>query len=354
MARKSRTQSQKQAENSDINISEYLTEEKTSTPSFSGNHHSCTLENGELDLLGHRDKTAIYTRLSAQSDNSETMNNQISYCQAFVKERADLNLLKVYSDEGFSGTNFNRPKFTELMNDIKQDKINCIVVRDLSRFGRDYIETGIYLERIFPSLGTRFISINENYDSLNLANDNMIIPLHNMINSLYAKDISKKICSSNKIRILTGDFKRNTVAYGYILSEDRSKIIVDEETADYIKMIFKWKIEAVPIAKMIENLQRMKAPNPKTRKSETAVSLYKNSDSNWHYSTIQNILKNHAYLGQTVIGKKTQAFYKSQARRENKNPDDWIVIKNTHQAIISQEDFDKVQAIFSSRKGESR
>ncbi len=298
--------------------------------------------------------TAIYARLSAEnshkSDETDVIANQIAGCEHYIAEHADLTLVETYVDNGESGTKFDRPAFNRLMQDIRTGKIKCIVVRDLSRFGRDYIETGTYLERVFPSLNVRFIAINEQYDSFGVQGqgESLMIPLQNMINNLYAKDISRKVFTAHRTRMTAGSFKRSTLPYGYMLDETRCQVLVDEVAAPYVRLLFQWKLEGVSIRQMIEQLEQLGAPNARQRKAETGVQggdVSKNSG--WHFSTIQNMLHNHTYIGHTVIGKKVRSYYKGVRCKTYKDPEDWIVIENTHPAIVSVEDFEAVQALFA-------
>ncbi len=296
--------------------------------------------------------TGIYARLSAENshknDDGNAIENQVEACRNFINENPQLILADTYIDNGKTGTNFDRPEFNRLINDIEKGKIKCLVVRDLSRFGRDYIETGTYLERVFPDLGLRFISVNEKYDSslMDSSNESLMIPLQNMINGIYAKDISRKVSTAHQTRFLSGEFKRNTLPYGYMLDETRRKVIVDEATAEFVRLIFTLRANGKSIKEIISTLNELNAPNPKVRKAEINVQKGNVSNSNgFHYSTIQNILKNHTYLGHTVIGKKVRAFYRGIICEDVKDESKWIFLENTHQPIISEELFYTVQEI---------
>ena len=166
--------------------------------------------------------------------------------EKYIEEHPDLRLAGTYSDNGFSGTNFDRPGFIKLMEDVKTGKIQCIVVKDLSRFGRDYLETGYYLETILPRLNVRFIAITDDYDSSRKEDqENISVPLKNMVNAMYAKDMSKKILAAKDAQRRNGNVTLSKVAFGYIRSEDRHRQIVDEETAPFVRMIFQWYMMGV-------------------------------------------------------------------------------------------------------------
>lgn len=307
--------------------------------------------------------TAIYARLSAEnsrkSNDKEVIKSQLTSCKQFINNEKNLKLVKEYVDNGFSGTKFDRPKFNELIDDIKSGKIKCVVVRDLSRFGRDYIETGTYLERIFPSLNVRFISVNEMYDSEcdDKSNEALMIPLQNMINSLYAKDISRKVSTSHKTRILSGDFKKNMIPYGYKLDETRYKILIDNDTSQFVKLIYDMKVKGNTIKEIINELEKLNAPNPHIQKASTGV---RKGDiekyGGWHYSTIQNILSNHSYLGHTIYGRTEIALYRGLTKKTYTDKSKWITLENTHEPIIDVETFNKVKELktITSKKRKER
>ncbi len=280
--------------------------------------------------------TAIYARLSVDKNDRDTIENQIAYCKDFVDNHLELSLVDVYADHGVTGTTFNRAEMNRLLADIKNQKINCLVVKDLSRFGRDYIETGIYLERIFPKLGVRFIAINENFDnySENTSNEALMIPLQNMINALYAKDISRKICSTLQTNMRTGTFRRSSVPYGYQFDGDRA-MVIDETVAPCIRLMFQLKAEGNSSTDIVHRLNEMNVPTPMGQKT--------GSSSTWARGSLEKILTNTCYVGDTILGKHRTAFYRGEARHKIENEDEWFVFSDTHEPIVSREDFAKVQ-----------
>ena len=187
--------------------------------------------------------------------------------------RRYLNLIDTYVDNGRTGTVFDRPEFNRLMNDIRTGRIKCLVVRDLSRFGRDYIEAGTYLERVFPQIGLRFIAIKENYDNFDTdgSGESLIIPLQNMINTLYSKDISRKVSTALKAQMESGEFKKRNLPYGYRWDEEHSNMVFDEETAPIVRKIFQWKIEGLSLPAIADRLDAMNAPNPEFQKYQVGV-----------------------------------------------------------------------------------
>ena len=299
--------------------------------------------------------TAIYARLSVEnsgkSENVDVIANQIEICKSYIADRPYLSLVDTYIDNGHTGTVFDRPEFNRLMNDIKSGRIKCLVVRDLSRFGRDYIETGTYLERIFPQIGLRFIAIKENYDNFDTdgSNESLMIPLQNMINALYSKDISRKVSTALKAQMEQGTFQKRNLPYGYRWNEEHTNMVIDEETASYVRLIFQRKIEGCSMPMILDELDRLGAPNTELRKRQNGTRTGDGcSCKGWHKSTVYGILTNPHYVGDTVLGRSMVAIYKGIKSHNVKNKDEWIVFPNTHQAIISREDFQKVQDIMNA------
>lgn len=299
--------------------------------------------------------TAIYARLSVEnsgkSENVDVIANQIEICKSYIADRPYLSLVDTYIDNGHTGTVFDRPEFNRLMTDIKSGRIKCLVVRDLSRFGRDYIETGTYLERIFPQIGLRFIAIKENYDNFDTdgSNESLMIPLQNMINALYSKDISRKVSTALKAQMEQGTFQKRNLPYGYRWNEEHTNMVIDEETASYVRLIFQRKIEGWSMPMILDELDRLGAPNTELRKRQNDTRTGDGcSCKGWHKSTVYGILTNPHYVGDTVLGRSMVAIYKGIKSHNVKDKDEWIVFPNTHEAIISREDFQKVQDIMNA------
>lgn len=299
--------------------------------------------------------TAIYARLSVEnsgkSENVDVIANQIEICKSYIADRPYLSLVDTYIDNGHTGTVFDRPEFNRLMNDIKSGRIKCLVVRDLSRFGRDYIETGTYLERIFPQIGLRFIAIKENYDNFDTdgSNESLMIPLQNMINALYSKDISRKVSTALKAQMEQGTFQKRNLPYGYRWNEEHTNMVIDEETASYVRLIFQRKIEGCSMPMILDELDRLGAPNTELRKRQNGTRTGDGcSCKGWHKSTVYGILTNPHYVGDTVLGRSMVAIYKGIKSHNVKDKDEWTVFPNTHEAIISREDFQKVQDIMNA------
>ena len=301
--------------------------------------------------------TAIYTRLSIENGgkkDSDSIENQRYMLEKFVEEQEDLKLIKVYCDNGYTGTNFERPEWNRLMNDIKQGEINCIVVKDLSRFGRDYIETGNYLEKIFPFLGTRFIAVNDHYDSHNSNNSNEILmsSLKNLVNDMYAKDISKKVSGSFRMKQKKGEYLGGNPPYGYLYSEEGThKLVIDRNVMDIVKQIYTWVIEGMSDRKIAMKLNKMEILPPARYLYE--IGFLKNKKfadkKYWHDSAIAKITSNPVYAGHMAQGRKKVSLY-DNVPQHRVSREEWIIVPNTHEAIIDKEIFEKVQEIRDNRK----
>ena len=300
--------------------------------------------------------TAIYVRLSIENsgkdDDGDSIANQISFCKAYLAEHTDLKLYDIYEDNGEKGTNFDRPEFKRMMDDIRGGKVKCVLVKDLSRFGRDYIEAGEYLEKIFPFMGIRFISISDGYDSLNCddAESALMIPLKNMINDVYAKDISRKIITSFRARQEKGEFLPAFAPYGYVKSKEVAyRYEIDQETAPYVRMIFEWKAEGVSHNEICKRLNDMGAVTPARRKVDLGIwRAEKYKHTVWHGRTIIDIMKNPTYTGCIVYGRIPKSLYEG-IKMHRAPEEEWRYVPDAHEPIISQELFDKVQKMFADR-----
>ena len=300
--------------------------------------------------------TAIYIRLSIENsgkdDDGDSITNQISFCKAYLAEHTDLKLYDIYEDNGKKGTNFDRPEFKRMMDDIRGGKVKCVLVKDLSRFGRDYIEAGEYLEKIFPFMGVRFISITDGYDSLTCddAEGALMIPLKNMINDVYAKDISRKIITSFRARQEKGEFLPAFAPYGYVKSKEVAyRYESDQETAPYVRMIFEWKAEGVSHNEICKRLNDMGAVTPARRKVDIGIwRAEKYKHTVWHGRTIIDIMKNPTYTGCIVYGRIPKSLYEG-IKMHRAPEEEWRYVPDAHEPIVSQELFDKVQKMFADR-----
>lgn len=284
--------------------------------------------------------TAIYARLSVENsgkdDGGAAIANQIEICKEYIKECTELQLVKVYEDNGWTGTVMRRPAFDELMEDVRKGTIRAIVVRDLSRFGRNYIETGTYLEKIFPKLDVRFISVKERFDTFNVdkSNESLMVPLQNLINDLYSKDISRKIKAAFHVQMEEGAFKWRTLPYGYKWDKEHKNIVPDDVTAPVVRDIFQWSAGGMSYSKIAKKLDGL------------GISTYHSKNENerkpWRTSTIHDILSNPAYIGKHVYGCTSTAIHKGTGR-ENIPEENWYVIENAHEPLISLEIYNRVK-----------
>lgn len=299
-------------------------------------------------LIGNVYNVAVYVRLSIEDkyykNGTDSLSNQEEMILEYLKDKTNMKLYKVYSDNGETGSNFERQGFQDMMYDVYNGKVNCIIVKDLSRFGREYIEMGDYLEKIFPLIGVRFIAINDNYDN-NVTSFDISVPIKNIINTLYARDLSKKSAAALRIKQQNGEFIGSYAAYGYLKSkEDKHKIVVDEETAPVVKMIFEWKAQGLGYAAIGRKLYDMDIMPPCRYRYDKGILTDKRySDAVfWSYRTLKTILENEVYIGNMVQGRTKSQFFdgKNQIKVNKRN---WVVVKDTHEPIISKELFDKVQ-----------
>ena len=293
--------------------------------------------------------TAIYARLSVENsgkdDDGNSLQNQIDVCRDYLDGCPWLRLTEVYSDNGRTGTVFDRPAWNRLMDDVRSGKIQCIVVRDLSRFGRDYVETGNYLEKIFPALGTRFISVKENFDNFTASGstETLSVSLQNLVNAIYSRDISKKVSTALRAQMETGTFRNRNLPYGYLWNEDKTAYVVDEEAAAVVRQIFEWKLREVSVYTIVERLKTGGIESPERHKRRAGA---RNGDNiqgeGWCPSTIRGILQNRAYIGEMICGKSETALYKGLKKRLTEK-DNWIVVSDAHPPIVSVSDFEAVE-----------
>lgn len=293
--------------------------------------------------------TAIYARLSVENsgkdDDGNSLQNQIAVCEDYLDGCPHLRLTEVYSDNGRTGTVFDRPAWNRLMDDVRTGKIQCIVVRDLSRFGRDYVETGSYLEKIFPALGTRFISVKENFDNFTCGNamESLSVSLQNLVNAMYSRDISKKVSTALRAQMETGRFRNRNLPYGYLWNGDKTAYVVDEDAAAVVRQIFEWKLREVSVYTIVERLKAEGIESPERHKRRAGT---RNGDNiqgeGWCPSTIRGILQNRAYIGEMVCGKSKTALYKGLKKHVTET-DKWIVVPDAHPPIVSASDFEAVE-----------
>ena len=293
--------------------------------------------------------TAGYIRLSVE-DSGKTegysLANQEKLVKDFIAEQQDMRLYRLYIDNGATGTVFERPAFDEMLQDMKDEKINCIVVKDLSRLGRNYLEAGNYLEQIFPFFRVRFISITDGYDSNSpdVTDESLIIPLKNIINEGYAKDISQKITTSFEARKKQGQFMGKYPVYGYLKDpENKNHLIVNPETSGIVKRIFQMRDSGMALGAIASQLNEEGIPSPARYLWLKGLSKEeRHKDSYWDRTNVKRLLTNKMYLGMLVYGKERTSFAKG-IKRQRVPESEWKYVPNAHEAIIDQELFDSVQ-----------
>ncbi len=296
----------------------------------------------------------LYLRLSREDGDKEESNSitgQRELLRDYIAQRPEFREYAVRIDDGFSGSTFERPSFQKMIEDVKAGRTDCIIVKDLSRFGRNYLDAGEYIEKIFPFLGVRFIAVNDNYDSLGnkKSSDDLIIPFKNLINEAYCRDISVKIRSQLEIKRKNGQFIGSFAAYGYLKDEqNKNKLVVDEYAADIVRDIFKWKLAGVSPQDIADALNRLGILSPAEYKRSLGMKyttpFKTGAKAAWSVGAVLRILKNPIYIGVLVQGKRTTPSYKVH-KRVTKAESEWSVIPDNHEAIISQMDFDSVQRV---------
>ena len=298
-------------------------------------------------------KAALYCRLSVDDGNfggSVSIETQKILLEQYCKDHK-ITDYKFYCDDGCSGTNFDRPSFKKMLSDIDEGKINLVIVKDLSRFGRNYVEAGMYVQR-FTDSNIRFIAADDNYDSL-VNSDDLLFPIKNVVNEMYASDVSKKTKAAKKAKARDGQFIGSKAPFGYKIDpNDRHHLIVDEPAAQVVKRIFRLASEGVGYNKMAKIFREEKVLTPiayfNLNNPDYFKSDYWRKEFDWHVTSIRAILNNEVYLGKLVYGKQRNKSMKSKEKVRNPK-DDWIVVENCHEPIITQELWDTVHKILNAK-----
>lgn len=297
--------------------------------------------------------TAIYCRLSREDGDrpeSDSIGNQKKMLEAYIESHADLEAYHVYTDDGYTGTNFNRPAFSQMIKDIEAGYITCVLVKDLSRFGRDYIETGRYLERWLPEHNTRFIAINDGIDSTQGTYD-MMMPIKNIFNAQYAKDISTKVKSAFKAKQTRGEFVGAFASYGYLKDPNqRNHLIIDPVAAPTVQRIFTLFEQGYGKIRIAKTLNEEGIPCPSQYKRLMGEKYHNahrlEQTTYWTYATINRILHCEMYIGNMEQGRNERTTLHGAAKQKDKS--EWIVVEGTHDPIIPKEQWDRVQALVRS------
>ena len=304
-------------------------------------------------------QAAIYCRLS-QDDGSLGESGSIQTQKAILTQYCQehhMEIVDCYCDDGWSGTNFDRPAFQRMIGDIEAGRVNTVIVKDLSRFGREYAQMGLYIEHYFEEKGVRFLSLAENIDSSQGLN-NLVLPFTNVINSLYARQASEKTKAAHRARAKNGMFLGSRAPYGYQKDpNDRHHLIVDPEAAEVVKEIFRMFADGIGYVRMTKILRERNILNPQAYFNQNNPDYYKHSDYwrkpfDWHATSVRAILNNPVYLGKLTFGKtKTKGFF--DKRRVPTEESDWIVVEHTHEPLVSQELWDTVHQMMKARRREN-
>lgn len=298
---------------------------------------------------------ALYVRLSIEDQrkkDSHSVENQKCLLMDYIADKPEFILYGIYEDVQVTGANFERPEFNRMMSDIRKGLINCIIVKDLSRFARNYIDAGQYLEQIFPILGVRFIAINDDYDSA-LFDDTGVLSmaLKNILNDVNLKETSGRIISAFRVRQQAGDFLGSTPSYGYLKSpEDTHKLIIDPVASKVVKQIFDWKFEGKGDNRIAIELNKLQYLPPKRYFYELGIvksQRYANMNT-WYRSAIARILRNPIYTGD-MYQHQWEVSAISSKRNKRVDPTEWIMVPNTHEPIISREQFQRMQNLLDAK-----
>ena len=314
------------------------------------------MKNKQFKRIYH---AAIYVRLSkedgdvagASKAESNSISNQRELIRDFLKDKKDIVVVSERVDDGYSGSSFERPSFKLMLEDIKKGVVDCVVVKDLSRFGREYIDSGRYIERLFPALGVRFIAVNDGYDSLEGKDqsDEIIIPFKNLINDAYCRDISVKIRSHLEVKRKNGEFIGSFAPYGYQKDEGcRNRLVIDPVAAGVVRDIFRMKLHGMSQDAIAGRLNDMGVLSPMEYKSASGSNYqtgFKTGErALWSSVTVRRILENECYVGNLVQGRQTTPNHK--VKKSFVKPEkDWVRIEKNHEAVVSDRDFAIVQRL---------
>ncbi len=292
------------------------------------------------------DITALYCRLSKDDDvvgDSNSIVHQKEILAKYAKDHGFSNT-QFYVDDGYSGTNFNRPSFTRMIEDVEKGKVKTVIVKDMSRFGRDYLRVGMYMEMIFPEAGVRLIAINDGYDGINKTDYNFI-PFQNIMNEWMARDTSKKIRAVFQAKGRAGKHLSTNPPFGYVKSlEDKDKWIIDEEAAKTVKRIFQMFVDGVRMPEIARQLTKEKVETPQLYNLNRGRKIHRLSEypEIWSVASIKGVLDQIAYAGHTVNFQTTKKSFKN--KKQMRLPkEEWVIHRNTQEAIVDEKTFETVQ-----------
>ncbi|MDD3139936.1 MAG: recombinase family protein [Lachnospiraceae bacterium] len=299
-------------------------------------------------------RAGLYARLSCESEGNRergTIETQIQLCRRYVECQEDISVQKEYFDISETGTNFDRAGFEEMINDVKNGVINCIIVKDLSRLGRNYIEAGNYVERVFPFYGIRFIAVTDNYDSLK-TNEPILLGVTNIFNEMYVQDLAKKIRSGYHAAWNEGICVAGALPYGYKKDpEDVHKIVIDTEVSENVKLIFDMMLQDKSYGEIARYLNEKGIPCPKAYKKKKLG--IENPTEIWRDRSIRHIIMNMRYTGDDVHNQHFTSKIGEKVQRPN-DESEWIIRPNNHEAIVSREIFEAVTRIRKDRYEKSK
>ena len=283
---------------------------------------------------------------------SNSISNQKKLISDFVKDKQEINIVSVRTDDGYTGTNYDRPAFQLMLDDIRAGRINCVIVKDLSRFGREYIDAGKYIDRLFPYYGVRLIAINDNIDTITKdMSDELGITIRNLFNDNYCRDISIKTRSSLKVKRKNGEFTGAFVAYGYRRSDkEHNNLMIDEYAASVVQDIFKWKLAGMSQDGIARKLNEQGILSPLEYKRSLGMN-YKSGfkvkeKAVWTAIAVRRILTNELYVGTLIQGIRTTPNHKVKTVKVN-DKEDWCILENNHEPIVSQKTFNLVQRLLA-------
>ena len=302
-------------------------------------------------------RAALYARLSTEEgDGANVIETQLQLLRNYVAVRPEIKACASFVDNGFSGTNFNRPGFQSLMEQVRSGEINCLIVKDLSRLGRNYIETGNFIERICPELRLRVISVDEGFDTASDESNSVwavLAPLINIMNDEYAKDISRKICSVLQGKMERGEYIGNYAPYGYLKDpDDKNHLIPDPELTDTVVRIFRMRADGMGIGSIASALNQEDIPSPGRWRYEHGIITNNNKKGSallWNRHVLSDMLQNEVYIGNLEQARCRQSLHERQPHRLTQK-EEWVRAENTHEGIVPKELFDRVQSVNAAQK----
>ena len=301
------------------------------------------------ERIGKIYRTALYIRLSQEDgdkEESDSIANQRKLLERFCREREDLQICEYYVDDGYTGTDFERPAFLRMMRDLRAGRADCVAVKDLSRFGRNYIDTGRYLERVFPGMGVRFIAVTDGIDSVG-KEYNMLLPIKNIFNEQYARDISRKVHAAVEAKQRAGEFVGAFACYGYQKSpENHGRLVIDPAAAQVVRRIYSMTLEGYGTEQIAAQLEKDEVLTPRAYWLKKGIKRpgkgKQQPATKWNSSTVTKILSLQEYCGDILNFKTYSKSYKNKKRLEN-DRENWVIFKDVHEPIIERSVFEQVQ-----------